>query len=131
MVILFLCVIFITMSKNDKPQGAPKETVLSFEDVSFEFGHNKHILDEVSFSVRKGMKVTLMGQNGAGKSTLFSLITKASKPEAGNIHILNGISIAQARQVIARDQLDLTMREFFERCFDEKPGTAFFHSEGR
>lgn len=100
------------MSKND--------AVLSFDEVSFEYGHNKPILQEVSFSVRRGMKVTLMGQNGAGKTTLFDLITKASKPESGQVHIINGVSIAQARQVISRDLLDLTMREFFERCFDEK-----------
>jgi ATPase subunit of ABC transporter with duplicated ATPase domains len=109
------------MSKNDKQQNTiPKDTLLSFDEVSFEFGHNKPILDEVSFSVRRGMKVTLMGQNGAGKSTLFSLITKAAKPESGQIHIISGVSIAQAKQVITPDLLDLTMREFFEKCFDEK-----------
>jgi ATP-binding cassette subfamily F protein 3 len=108
------------MSKSDKQSNTPKETLLSFEDVSFEYGHNKPILDEASFSVKRGMKVTLMGQNGAGKSTLFSLITKQSKPESGKIHIVNGVSIAQARQVIPRDLLDLTVREFFEKCFDKK-----------
>ncbi len=100
------------MSNND--------TILSFDKVSFEYGHNKPILEEVSFSVRRGMKVTLMGQNGAGKTTIFDLITGFSKPEAGKINRINGISIAQAKQVIARDQLDLTMREFFEKCFKDK-----------
>ncbi|MDO8430697.1 MAG: ATP-binding cassette domain-containing protein, partial [Candidatus Taylorbacteria bacterium] len=88
--------------------------------MSFEYGHNKPIFHEVSFSVRRGMKVTLMGQNGSGKTTLFDLITKTAKPESGKINISNGISIAQARQVISRDLLDLTMREFFEKCFKEK-----------
>lgn len=96
------------------------EVILSFDEVSFEFGHNKPILDEVSFSVRKGMKVTLMGQNGAGKSTLFSMITGASKIESGKINKVNGITIAQAKQVISRDLLDLTVREFFEKCFKDK-----------
>jgi ATPase subunit of ABC transporter with duplicated ATPase domains len=96
------------------------QSILSFDDVSFEYGHNKPIFIEVSFSVRRGMKVTLMGQNGAGKTTLFDLITKNKKPESGDIHIVNGVSIAQAKQVISRDLLDITMREFFERCFKEK-----------
>lgn len=96
------------------------EVILSFDEVSFEFGHNKPILDEVSFSVRRGMKVTLMGQNGAGKSTLFSMITGASKIESGKINKVNGITIAQAKQVISRDLLDLTVREFFEKCFKDK-----------
>jgi ATPase subunit of ABC transporter with duplicated ATPase domains len=61
-----------------------------------------------------------MGQNGAGKTTIFDLITGFSKPESGKINRGNGITIAQAKQVIARDQLDLKMREFFEKCFKEK-----------
>ena len=61
-----------------------------------------------------------MGQNGAGKSTLFGLITGEYKPESGNIHISERASIAIARQVIKRSELDLTVRAFFENCFEEK-----------
>ncbi|MBX4211651.1 MAG: ATP-binding cassette domain-containing protein, partial [Candidatus Yanofskybacteria bacterium] len=96
------------------------ESIIRFEQVSFDYGHNKPILTEVSFSVRRGAKVTLMGQNGAGKSTIFQLITGALKPESGEVHIAPGLTIAIARQVISRDQLDLTVREFFEQCFSEK-----------
>ncbi len=96
------------------------DTILSFDKVTFEYGHNKPILNEVSFSVRRGMKVTLMGQNGAGKTTIFDLITGFSKPESGKINRSGNLTIAQAKQVIARDQLDLAMREFFEKCFKEK-----------
>ena len=63
---------------------AGHSTVIRFEDVSFEFGHNKPILDEVSFSVRRGTKITLMGQNGAGKSTIFGLILGAGIPWRGD-----------------------------------------------
>ena len=96
------------------------EVIIRFDEVSFEHGHNKPILEEVSFSLRRGAKFTLMGQNGAGKSTIFQLITKGLKPESGDIHIGKGLSIAIARQVIPRDQLDLTVREFFEKCFPKK-----------
>lgn len=96
------------------------EVIVRFEDVSFEYGHNKTILDEVNFSVRRGAKITLMGQNGAGKSTLFGLITKEARPEDGDIHLAPRLSIAISRQVIPRDQLEFTVREFFEKCFTEK-----------
>jgi ATP-binding cassette subfamily F protein 3 len=89
------------------------EVVIRFEKVSFEYGHNKPILDSVDFSVRKGMKVTIMGQNGAGKSTIFSLITKAQVPEEGQIHLAQRTTIALSRQVIPREELELTIREFF------------------
>lgn len=97
-----------------------EETVLRFEEVSFEYGHNKPILNEVSFSLRKGTKTTIMGQNGAGKSTLFQLITGALGPEEGIVHIGKGTSIALSRQVIPREELDLTVRAFFEKRFDTK-----------
>ena len=62
---------------------ANDSVVLRFSDVTFEYGHNKHILDEASFSVRTGSRITLMGQNGAGKSSLFKMITGAN-PIVGN-----------------------------------------------
>ena len=96
------------------------EVIVRFEDVSFEHGHNKPILDEVSFPVRRGSKTTIMGQNGAGKSTIFALITGALQPESGKIHNAAHLSIATARQVIPRGELELNVREFFEKCFTKK-----------
>lgn len=100
------------MSKSD--------VVIRFEEISYEYSPNKPILHEVDFSIRRGSKITIMGQNGAGKSTIFKLITKEIKPDSGLIHIGSGISIAIARQVIPRDHLDLTVREFFEKQFTQK-----------
>lgn len=96
------------------------DTIIRFDKVSFEWGVNKPILDEVSFSIRRGAKITLMGQNGAGKSTIFSLISGTASPESGIINRVNGVSIACSKQVIPRDQLDLTVREFFQKCFSQK-----------
>lgn len=94
--------------------------IIRFEDVSFEHGTNKPILNEVSFTVRRGAKVTVMGQNGAGKTTLLDLIAGNRKTDHGNIHIAHGASIAIARQLIPREDLDLTVKEFFEQCFSKK-----------
>ena len=93
---------------------------MRFDNVSFEYGHNKRLLKEVSFSVRRGMKVTLMGQNGAGKSTIFGLIMGVIAPESGKIHINQGLSIATAPQVMPRKEMDITIKEFFERRFPKK-----------
>lgn len=98
---------------------AKDEIIARFEEVSFEYGANKPILKEVSFAIRRGLKITLMGQNGAGKSTLFGLLTGTLQPEDGKINIVRGVRVAISRQVIPRDQLDLTVREFFQKCFDK------------
>ncbi len=126
-------VIYTPMAKNSQSRSTvgafTGDTVLRFEDVSFEHGHNHPILDEVNFTVRRGTKVTLMGQNGAGKSTIFGLIlgaehagntTEGHTPESGSIYITNGSTVATARQVIPRPDLELTVRDFFAKCFAEK-----------
>ncbi len=98
---------------------AKDETILSFKKVSFEYVDNKPLLNEVDFSIRRGTKTTVMGQNGAGKSTLFGLITKEIKPESGVINIANGLSIAVSRQVIPREEMGFTVKEFFEKAMSK------------
>jgi len=96
------------------------QIILKFEKVSFAHRGDKPILDEANFSVRRGSKITLMGQNGAGKSTIFQLISGALKPDSGVVNLRNQVTVATAKQVISRDMLGLTMREFFQSCFKEK-----------
>lgn len=96
------------------------ETIVKFNAVSFGWGETKPILDEADFGIRRGSKITLMGQNGAGKSTIFELILGVTQPDSGAINIAGGLSIAAARQVIDRKDLELTIEEFFEKCFKEK-----------
>ncbi|HEY4482941.1 MAG TPA: ABC-F family ATP-binding cassette domain-containing protein [Candidatus Paceibacterota bacterium] len=107
------------MKDLNKPTGRP-DSVVSFEDVTFEYGVTKPILEEANFNIRRGSKITVMGQNGAGKSTIFALITGDLKPEAGRVNIFTGLSIAHSRQVIPRDEMDLTVHQFFEKCFASK-----------
>ncbi len=96
------------------------ETLVRFEKVSFDFGIKKPILHEVDFSIRRGTKTTIMGQNGAGKSTIFGLIRGVHTPENGKIILSHGLSIGTARQVVPREQLEYTVREFFQSVFSEK-----------
>jgi ATPase subunit of ABC transporter with duplicated ATPase domains len=96
------------------------DTILSFDTVSFEYGHAKKILDEVSFSIKRGSKITFMGQNGAGKSTIFHLITGELQPEEGQVNVSQNVTIAHARQTIPLKDLELSVREFFEKSFPKK-----------
>ncbi len=98
-----------------------QETVLRFKNVSFEYEVSKKvILNEATFNVRKGMKITLMGQNGAGKSTIFKMITGELKSNEGQIHLDSSSSIAISKQVMEKKYMELTVREFFETSFKEK-----------
>ena len=99
---------------------AKESAILRFENVSFEYGQNKPILDQVNFNVRENSKITIMGQNGAGKSTIFSLITRNIKPESGQVFLSHGLSVGISRQVIPRSDLTLSVRDFFQKMFTEK-----------
>lgn len=94
--------------------------LITFDNVSYEHGANKPILIDTSFSIRRGAKLTLMGQNGAGKSTLFGLIAGIHTPDEGKINIIPNTTIAVSRQVIPRNEMELSVREFFQNCFTKQ-----------
>ena len=103
------------MASNQNP------VILRFDDVSFAYNDGKiPILVESDFSLRQNTKITIMGQNGSGKTTIFKMILGELTPQKGKINIMQGTSIAVARQVIPREQLDLSIKGFFETAFAEK-----------
>jgi ATP-binding cassette subfamily F protein 3 len=95
--------------------------VLRFTDVTFGYSEEKILLEKANLSLRKGSKITVMGQNGAGKSSLFKLITGENKPTEGKISKDEDATVAIARQVFTREQKEMTVREYFETAFDEVP----------
>ncbi|MFA5131388.1 MAG: ATP-binding cassette domain-containing protein [Patescibacteria group bacterium] len=99
-----------------------EEVVLRFDNVKFEYINKRPILDEACFSLRRGAKMTLMGQNGAGKSTIFGLIKKDLVPKDGQISVMNGATIGTASQTVAQGDLELTVEAYFSKAFAEVPG---------
>lgn len=91
------------------------DVVVRANNVTFGYVHDKLILDEVTFSVRKGSKVTIMGQNGSGKSTLIKLINGSLKPTYGAMTTGVGLTTATAQQTLPREDNRLTVREFFKK----------------
>jgi len=96
---------------------ANDNVAVRFNNVSFEYGPHKPILTEACFALRRGAKITLMGQNGAGKSTMLELISGALQPTDGTIYVDPELKVAYAKQVIPRELMPLTVREFFAKYF--------------
>lgn len=94
--------------------------IVRFSGVTYGYDEEHPLLDEADFSVRENSKITVMGQNGAGKSTIFKLLTGVLKPTTGQISIQKDATIAIGLQVIARDRLGDTVRDFFAHAFSEK-----------
>ncbi len=96
--------------------------IIGTEKLGVSFGE-KILLDNVSFSINQGDKVSIVGVNGAGKSTLMRLLYNRSLPYTGNIFIAKGKTVGHLEQ---QNQLDgnLTVYEaalgvFKSLCEDE------------
>ncbi len=66
-------------------QKSTADTLLSVSNVSFKYDNKRQTIKDVSFDIKRGEIVSLVGKNGAGKSTLASLICGFNKPDSGKI----------------------------------------------
>lgn len=74
-------------------EGEDVEIVFSHVDFSYP-GQEKKVLEDVSFTIKKGEKMALVGINGAGKSTIVKLLCGFYQPDAGHIYV-NGVDIRE------------------------------------
>ncbi len=95
------------------------ETVIGFKWVDFHYDFRKPILEEVTFNVRKGSKITIMWQNGAGKSTIFKLINGELEKKWWVINIDKKLTIATGYQVVQAEDKELTVQEFFRKYYQD------------
>ena len=114
--------------EKDTPSGGVP--VLRFEDVNFWYSETRPILKEANFVIRKGLKLTLMGQNGAGKSTLFSLITGEEQIKDGRI-IKGSERIAIAKQTIPHTLWEISVRDFLSANLEKLEGKKIFDIDKR
>lgn len=91
------------------------DVIIRFDEVTYWYIAPKWLLDEVSFSIREGSKITLMGQNGAGKSTIFKLVTGEHSPNEWRIHITAGKHIAIAKQVMSHEDKNSSVETYFRK----------------
>jgi ATP-binding cassette subfamily B protein len=79
---------------------------IKVENVLFRFAGRSPLLNNVSFEVKKGEVIAIMGENGCGKSTLTQIISKNYEVESGEIYInedykIDNVSFESWRKVIA------------------------------
>jgi len=86
---------------------------VAFENVTFSYTPMQKILDGISFQIREGETVALVGPIGCGKSTIFNLLLRFLDPEAGRI-IIDGQEISEVTLNSLRRQVSkLSQFPFF------------------
>ena len=63
------------------------KNLISFKDVSFSYDKTGNVLQDVSFEIKKGSKIGIIGKTGEGKSTFLDLLMGLLEPQKGGIYI--------------------------------------------
>jgi ATP-binding cassette subfamily B multidrug efflux pump len=97
----------------DRPAARPLVVTqggIAFEHVSFHYGKDGGVLDDLSLAIAPGEKIGLVGPSGAGKSTVVNLLLRFYDTEAGRIGI-DGQDIAGVTQESLRAQIGLVSQD--------------------
>ena len=77
-----------------QPQAIPVDHTITFENVWFAYNNEDWVLRDISFTIRPGETVAIVGHTGAGKTTLTNLLLRFYDVQRGHIR-LGGIDIRQ------------------------------------
>jgi ATP-binding cassette subfamily B protein len=105
---------------QDSPLGATFDKSLDFDQVSFAYDAGHAVLDKLSFAVKPGESVALVGPSGSGKSSVLALLMREHSAQQGHVR-LDGRDVADIHQadfsrlasIISQDTrlFNLTVRE--------------------
>ena len=98
---------------QDAPQAKEFEGVkerIEFRDVCFSYDGERDVLHTISFDIRKGETVALVGPSGGGKSTLGELMPRFYDPTSGDI-LIDGTSIREFTQESLRRHISVVSQE--------------------
>lgn len=85
---------------------------LAFEDVHFRYEEDKPVLKGISFEVRSGTVIALVGSSGSGKSTLAGLAASFLDPDRGRV-LVDGVDLRDVKLSSYREQLGLVLQDDF------------------
>lgn len=83
---------------------------IGFEKVTFSYLNDKKILDNVSFRIKPGERVALVGASGAGKSTIANLIIRLYEPQSGTI-LIDGQNIKDYQRASLRQEIGVVLQD--------------------
>lgn len=107
-----------TLSEEDSRQASDS---LEFRNVSFTYpGTTVKALDDISFSVKPGQTLGIIGPTGCGKTTLANLIPRFYDPEEGQV-LIGGIDVKDYQLGSLRDKVSYVLQssELFSRSIRE------------
>jgi len=117
--IAYLERIFETMGEEitvddaeDAIEMPPIKGEVTFENVRFSYEEGKEILHDVSFTVKPGESIALVGPTGAGKSTIVNLVSRFYNVDSGRV-LIDGQDISKVTLKSLRSQMGIMLQDSF------------------
>lgn len=111
--------IFETIDEPVEVKDAPDATDMppikgdvSFENVKFSYEDGVPILKDVSFDVKQGQTIAIVGPTGAGKTTIVNLLSRFYNVDSGKV-LIDGIDISKVKIHSLRTQMGVMMQDSF------------------
>ena len=106
----FLCLPICDPSNGQMWTDPIKE--IEFRDVSFRYsGADREVLHNISFRIKEGESLALVGKNGAGKTTIVKLLSRLYEPTSGEI-LINGKNIAEYSPRSIQEQISVLFQDY-------------------
>jgi ATP-binding cassette subfamily B protein len=99
----------VVENKNGVPISRASGAV-TLQDVCFAYNGEYPVLSDISFAIKPGTRVGIMGMTGGGKSTLVSLLTRFHDPTKGQI-LLDGVNLRDYKLADLRNQFGIVLQE--------------------
>ena len=103
----------IIRAANPRPFPRPIREGFTFENVGFRYLHSERWANRhLSFTLRPGEKLALVGENGAGKTTLIKLLARLYDPTEGRI-LLDGVDLREYDPEALRSQIGIIFQDYW------------------
>jgi len=99
------------ISSADQPEF-DKINSVEFRNVSFSYVPGEEVLSNISFDLKAGEKVAIVGPTGTGKTTLLNLLTGFYEPSSGQI-LINGTGMKKIPSSFLRSKMAIVMQDSF------------------
>ncbi|QHT59420.1 ABC transporter ATP-binding protein [Paenibacillus lycopersici] len=96
----------------DAKELPPIQGRVTFDDVTFAYEPGRNILEHLSFDIRPGESVALVGPTGAGKTTVVNLISRFYNITGGKL-LIDGHDIADVKLKSLRSQMGIMLQDSF------------------
>ena len=100
------------LDQNVRGYAAPMRGAVEFRNVSFAYEPGKPVLENITFRVKPGMRVAIVGQTGAGKTTLVKLINRTFDVTAGQV-LIDGVDVRDWNLEALRRQISFIEQDIF------------------